>query len=286
MPDSSRVHSQWDRLPTETALGVCRFLPALDLLNVCVAYPTIEQLVMNTRSLWQFVHLPFPDPLLHNYPGWRRCSSVPAIPDDSNPLDDLQYTFVSGAGSTSGSNSRLAIFQDDRFRSLSEPNYFDLPDIEGGEQDDRDDNTAWILLDVLDRIPLRHIRHLSFENPPCHLCVYPCKRTCHCECHQNEHGDHAHRHQQRQCHYSAEYANNGGNNANAGPLGYIERDPHRPLSPPLQDLLDSGLVDFNQHINLRKLNEALATENARGLQGYSTGISNLSYGSFDSITRH
>ncbi|KAI1320393.1 hypothetical protein EDD11_001196 [Mortierella claussenii] len=228
--------SYWDALPVETVLGICRFLPSLDLLNICAAYPAIEHLILSTGTLWRTVHLPFPDPLLYSYPGWRRCSFNSDLPGSLAIATNTHFGLDLEAARTTGGGT--TIFQDHRYHFLSEPDYFDLPDIEGGELDYQDVNTAWIILDVLGKVPLRYVRHLSFGNPPCHLCVYPCGRTCECDCHPTEHPHHYHY-----------------------PGIEIPHDPLPPLSQPMQDLLELGVVDFGRHIDLRSLTEALTAEN-------------------------
>ncbi|KAI7831133.1 hypothetical protein BC939DRAFT_473202 [Gamsiella multidivaricata] len=226
-----KEYSYWDILPPETVLNVCTFLPTLDLLNLCATYPAIDPLVTNTASLWQSLHLPFPDPFLYSYPGWqRRC-----------PIDDL--TSVPGGGSGNSrherrtSASRSTLFQDGRYRTLSEPAYYDLPDIEGGEFDSNENNTVWIILDVLGQIPLQFVQHLSFDCPPCQLCVYPCRQFCVCECHQN-----GQKHDPR----SGTTLDEAGDNTQQRGFAL--------LSQPLQDLFELGLVNFSRHIDLRSLN--------------------------------
>jgi len=52
------------------------------------------------------------------------------------------------------------------------------------------------------------------------------------------------------------------------------------LSQPLQDLLESGLVDFSRHIDVRLLNQALTMQtNTSSTARQPVGISYLSYAS-------
>src|SRR5690554_1759166 len=174
--------AHWDTTPSEVVLDICKFLSTLDLLNLCAAYPPLGHLIMNTSNLWRTVHLPFPDPLLHKYRGWREYHPAPdlsSLPASSSPpisRSQLEHEY------------EPTIIHDERRRSLSEPDYYSLPDIAGGEHDRHDENTAWAILDVMDFIPLRFIRHLSFGGAPCRLCVLPCRFRCGCECHQDEEG--------------------------------------------------------------------------------------------------
>lgn len=268
---------------------------------MCSAYPTFEPLLLNSASLWKYVHLPFPDPMLFNYPGWRRESHVRAFrarqysaDSSSSPISTSSFsssstssTTLSSAPSSSGPpffelhstktedatdqcarqatrrGSRMTVLCDDRFRFLSEPEYYNLPDIDGGENDEQEENTAWVILDVLDRVPLRFVQHLSFGTPPCHLCTYPCSRVCYCECHQNE--------QSRPLYYQGargrDHTEGQGQNHATGQLG------DQPgISRPLQDLFESGLVDFSQHIDLYSLNRALASTAENGTNGSVRGM--------------
>lgn len=281
---------------------------------MCSAYPTFEPLLLNSASLWRHVHLPFPDPMLFNYPGWRRDghpsafrsrqystdsafsslsvspfsssysissastssiapSSAPSSTGSlfvelSNPTTAAEHDTDQQARQSSRRGSRMTVLCDDRFRFLSEPEYYNLPDIDGGENDEQEENTAWVILDVLDRVPLRFVQHLSFGTPPCHLCTYPCSRTCYCECHQNE--------QSRPLYYQGthprDHAERQGQDHPTGHQG----DNQPALSRPLQDLFESGLVDFSQHIDLHSLNRALSStaehstnRAARGMGGGS-----------------
>ncbi|KAF9331101.1 hypothetical protein BG006_006017 [Podila minutissima] len=45
----------------------------------------------------------------------------------------------------------MTVLCDDRFRFLSEPEYYNLPDIDGSENDEQEENTVWVILDVLSR---------------------------------------------------------------------------------------------------------------------------------------
>ncbi|KAF9361206.1 hypothetical protein BGX26_005030 [Mortierella sp. AD094] len=278
-----------DIIPVETVLDICKFLPALDLLNMSAAYPEIEQLLASTGSPWRIVHLPFPDPLLQCYPGWRKSYPPINVSSSASTSTSISPSYTSDASPErsaeeqgEGNNttrSGMNILQDERFHVLSEPGYFDLPDIKGGEHDFQDENTAWIILDVLNKIPLQYVQHLSFDSPPCHLRVYPCKRICECERHQNDHSHEGHNHQ---CQSISESAlQTAGDN--------VQNVQLPPLSQPLRDLFESGLVDFSRHIDLRSLSEVLVMENAGtssissssdGNDGLvfacATGISNLS----------
>ncbi|KAF9549361.1 hypothetical protein EC957_004276 [Mortierella hygrophila] len=49
-----------------------------------------------------------------------------------------------------------------------------------------------------------------------------------------------------------------------------------PISQPLQNLFESGLVDFSRHINVRLLSQALAMPTSTATS-QSTGISHLSF---------
>ncbi|KAF9438009.1 hypothetical protein BGZ76_010213 [Entomortierella beljakovae] len=266
---------------------------------MCIAYPEVEQLLTSTQSLWRVVHLPFPDPLLYHYPGWRRCEiTTPTHESHAISLFTNQHISQNENHNTlnysdnsnhdrerfnSTTRSVKSVLDDERYHFLREPDYFDLTDIEGGEHDNHDENTSWIILDVLSRIPLSHVRHLIFDSPPCHLCVNPCNRTCECECHQNDLG-HTNQPYPRRHQPSAEYENSlhilgSFNNSNSEPLPQ--------LSQPLYNLFNSGLVDFSRHLDLRSLNEILVTDitsnnddsshEIDNAVSYPAGINNLSY---------
>lgn len=295
---SIRTRSHWDNIPSETLINICAFLTTLDLLNMCSAYSTFEPLLLNSASLWKYVHLPFPDPMLFNYPGWRREGHIRAVrarqystDSSSSPISISSFssssTALSSASCSSGlpffelystktedatdqsvrqasrRGSRMTVLCDDRFRFLSEPEYYNLPDIDGGENDEQEENTVWVILDVLSRVPLRFVQHLSFGTPPCHLCTYPCSRTCYCECHQNE--------QSHPLYYQGARARDrtegqGQDHANG------QQGDQPGLSRPLQDLFESGLVDFSQHIDLHSLNRALASSTENGTNGAVQGM--------------
>ncbi|KAF9207960.1 hypothetical protein BGZ49_010156 [Haplosporangium sp. Z 27] len=269
--------SYWDIIPVETAIDICKFLPTLDLLNICVAYPEIQQSLVNTGSLWRRVHLPFPDPLLHSYPGWRKIDPLINMSSTSKNSSSTMGTNPEGSNTINSNSAEeqerignaarngLAILWDERYHILSEPDYFDLPDIKGGEHDSQDENTSWIILDVLNEIPLQYVRQLSFDSPPCYLCVYPCKRLCECECHQNDQSHLSHHRRYQSFH----------ENELQAPEDHANND-QLSLSQPLQDLFESGLVDFGRHIDLRSLNEILATDNTSNSSN-NYGNSNFTY---------
>ncbi|KAF9407022.1 hypothetical protein BGZ94_002859 [Podila epigama] len=297
-----RVRSRWDNVPSECLVNICEFLSVLDLLNVCAAYPTFEPLLLNSTKLWKHVHLPFPDPLLFNYPGWRRESHTAAAAVAASVRHDndsgssssgsslapstcatpmtkqhgvQQSQSTSSSSSSKGSSqhcTQIPILYDDRYRFLSEPEYYNLPDIKGGEGDEQEENTAWVILDVLERVPLRLVQHLSFGTPPCHLCIYPCIRKCFCECHQNEQHRTSQTHDGHRSDHTA--LGQGLGLAQDHPTGTGEDglalvEETATLSRPLQDFFESGVVDFNQHLDLRSLNRALASNDSTGPE---TGI--------------
>lgn len=254
MAHSLRRPSLWDSIPSETVLDICSFLSTIDLLNLCAAYHEIDVLAMGTSTLWRTVHLPYPDPQLYNYPGWRR-----------HPPAALRSTFHPPRQPTQLNNT-ITIFQDARYSFLATDDN-DFPDLkEMGIDSSQSGFIAWIILDVLESIPLYFTRHLSFESPPCHLCVYPCRRFCACECHQNEQS-----HRQRDSTYQLQHYLNTWNPSQQGELS--------PISQPLQNLFESGLVDFSRYINVHSLNQALTmpTSSNTTTEIQYTGISHLSY---------
>ncbi|KAI9235748.1 MAG: hypothetical protein BYD32DRAFT_488625 [Podila humilis] len=305
-----RTRSHWDNVPSETLISICAFLTTLDQLNMCSAYPTFEPLLLNSASLWRYVHLPFPDPMLFNYPGWRRDGHPPVFRSRQYSTDSAfsslsvssfsssysmssassSSTAPSSASSSTGSPfvelsdsttaaehdtdqqarqssrraSRMTVLCDDRFRFLSEPEYYNLPDIDGGENDEQEENTAWVILDVLDRVPLRFVQHLSFGTPPCHLCTYPCRRTCYCECHQNE--------QSRPLYYQGAHPRDHAERQGQDHPTDHQGDNQPALSRPLQDLFESGLVDFSQYIDLHSLNRALSSTAESSTNGAVRGM--------------
>ncbi|KAG0343374.1 hypothetical protein BG004_005356 [Podila humilis] len=308
---STHTRSQWDHIPSETLINICLFLSTLDLLNMCSAYPTLQPLVLSSPTLWRDVYLPFPDPLLFNYPGWRAerstgsrsklsdslrssysASSISSSDASSSttgtsvssllsssqgspyvyPLDASQEyqreTIPSSHRQGSRKGSQVSILHDGRHRLLSEPDYYNLPDIDGGENDEEEDNTGWVILDVLDRVPLRFIQHLSFGTPPCHLCTYPCTRICYCECHQNE---------QSRSLFHQDTKSSGMSSSNSSSTEYGEEHQSSALSRPLQGFLEYGLVDFSQHIDLHSLSYALASTSQAGASGDALGLGNTSH---------
>lgn len=266
MARSLRTPSFWDSIPSETVLDVCSFLPTIDLLNLCAAYHDIEQLATTTSTLWRTVHLPYPDPQLYNYPGWRRS------PPTAHRSTFHQPTPTSTRSNQS--NNSITTSQDTRHRCMAaagdDSGLHDSETMENGASNP--EFIAWIILDVLDSIPLHFTRHLSFDSPPCHLCVYPCRRFCACECHQNEQSHHQH-----DSPYQFQHRLNTWNPS--------QQEELVPISQPLQNLFESGLVDFSRHINVRLLSQALTTPTiSTNTTIQSTGIGHLSFISQPSTT--
>lgn len=106
--------SLWDSIPSETVFDVCSFLPTIDLLNLCVAYHEIEQLATTTSTLWRTVHLPYPDPQLYNYPGWRR------RPPAAHRSTFHQPTPTPTPTRSDQPNNPITIFKGARYRFIAE----------------------------------------------------------------------------------------------------------------------------------------------------------------------